>query len=56
MKIYITGLGAVSAIGMSVAEHLKSLLEEKHGISKIELVRELKTPYTGGEIKLSNAI
>lgn len=55
MKIYITGLGAVSAIGMSVAEHLKSLLEEKHGISKIELVRELKTPYTGGEIKFSNA-
>lgn len=54
MRIYITGLGAVSAIGMSVAEHLESLLNGKHGISQIELVRELKTPYLGGEIKLTN--
>jgi 3-oxoacyl-[acyl-carrier-protein] synthase-1 len=54
MRIYITGLGAVSAIGMSVAEHLESLLNARHGISQIELVRELKTPYLGGEIKLTN--
>ena len=54
MRIYITGLGAVSAIGMSVAEHLDSLLNERHGISQIEFVRELKTPYLGGEIKLTN--
>jgi 3-oxoacyl-[acyl-carrier-protein] synthase-1 len=54
MRIYITGLGAVSAIGMSVAEHLDSLLHARHGISQIELVRELKTTYLGGEIKLTN--
>lgn len=54
MRIYITGLGAVSAIGMSVAEHLDSLLNERHGISQIEFVRELKSPYLGGEIKLTN--
>lgn len=54
MRIYITGLGAVSAIGMSVAEHLDALLNGRHGISPIQLVRELKTTYLGGEIKLTN--
>jgi 3-oxoacyl-(acyl-carrier-protein) synthase len=54
MRIYITGLGAVSAIGMSVAEQLDALLNGRHGITPIQLVRELKTPYLGGEIKLTN--
>lgn len=54
-KIFITGIGLVSAIGMSVDENLNSLRNRRTGISQIELYR---TKYAGilpsGEIKITS--
>jgi 3-oxoacyl-(acyl-carrier-protein) synthase len=54
-KIFVTGIGLVSAIGMSVDENLYSLRNKRTGISHIELYR---TKYSGilpsGEIKISS--
>lgn len=54
MRLYITGLGAISSLGFSVEEHLDALLSGKHGISNIELLKELSGAFLGGEIKLRN--
>jgi 3-oxoacyl-(acyl-carrier-protein) synthase len=54
-KIFISGMGLVSAIGMSVDENLISLRNKKSGISQIELY---PTRYSGvlpaGEIKITS--
>lgn len=54
MRVFITGMGAISSLGFSVEEHLNSLKNSRHGISKVELVRELFGDFLGGEIKLTN--
>jgi len=54
-RIYITGLGAVSAIGFDVPEHFRSLVEGKHGISQLEyLDSRFKDELPFGEIKRSD--
>ncbi len=56
MKIAITGMGMVSAIGNNVAENLESLLAQKTGIRKAEyLDSKLVETHLFGEIKLTNA-
>lgn len=53
MKIYITGLGAISAIGNSVEENYHSLQQEKTGIEKIKF-HPFDSAILAGEVKLSN--
>lgn len=56
-RIFVTGMGAISAIGTSVAENRTALSEGKSGIGSLEL---FPTKYAGrlpfGEIKLSNTL
>lgn len=54
MKVSVTGLGIVSAIGMNLDENYNSLKSLKSGISKIELLSGLDKEFFGGEIKLTN--
>jgi 3-oxoacyl-(acyl-carrier-protein) synthase len=53
MSVRITGLGIVSAIGLSVAENLFSLENSKSGIDKIKYLSQ-KGDYLVGEVKASN--
>ncbi|MBC7694582.1 MAG: beta-ketoacyl-[acyl-carrier-protein] synthase family protein [Burkholderiales bacterium] len=55
-KIYITGLGMISAIGNNVPESFLSLSQSKTGIGKINhLTTRYKDEFLAGEIKLSNS-
>lgn len=54
-KVYVTGMGCLSAIGTSVEECLNSLLEGKTGIAPIQYLNTLrKNDFVVGEVKLSN--
>ncbi|WP_353718605.1 beta-ketoacyl-[acyl-carrier-protein] synthase family protein [Dyadobacter sp. 676] len=53
MGVCITGIGVVSAIGMSVAENLRALQEGKTGIGPVRYLRGSKAPLAG-EVKASN--
>ncbi|MCK5857164.1 MAG: beta-ketoacyl-[acyl-carrier-protein] synthase family protein [Bacteroidales bacterium] len=54
-KIVITGIGAISAIGNSTEDFLSSLMENRHGIKPISILRTaLAGKYLAGEVKLSN--
>ena len=53
MKIYVTGLGVVSGIGLGVAENIASLRKHQHGMGKVTLFpTELDVPVS--EVKYSN--
>ena len=53
MKIYVTGLGVVSGIGIGVSENIEALQQGKHGIGKITLFpTALDVPVS--EVKRSN--
>ena len=53
MKIYVTGLGVVSGIGLGVAENIASLRKHQHGMGKVTLFpTELNVPVS--EVKYSN--
>jgi 3-oxoacyl-[acyl-carrier-protein] synthase II len=54
MRVSVTGLGIVSAIGMDLEANHSSLLDLTSGISTIELLKGLKQEFFGGEIKLTN--
>jgi 3-oxoacyl-[acyl-carrier-protein] synthase-1 len=54
-KVYITGLGMISAIGNNVPESFSSLTHCRTGIGKINhLTTRYKDEFLAGEIKLSN--
>ena len=54
-RVYITGLGIISAIGNNVSETFLSLSQLKTGIGKINhLTTRYKDEFLAGEIKLSN--
>ncbi|MDQ3048830.1 MAG: beta-ketoacyl-[acyl-carrier-protein] synthase family protein [Bacteroidota bacterium] len=54
-KIYITGLGIISAIGNNVAESMDSFLNLRSGISELEHIRTRhKDIVPVGEVKASN--
>lgn len=54
-KIYITGMGMISAIGNNVAESLHSLENLKSGIDELKYVRSRHKPLVPvGEVKASN--
>lgn len=53
MKIYVTGLGVVSGIGLGVAENITSLRKHQHGMGKVTLFPTvLDVPVS--EVKYSN--
>ena len=53
MKIYVTGLGVVSGIGIGVSENIEALQQGKHGIGKVTLFpTALDVPVS--EVKRSN--
>lgn len=53
MRIYVTGLGVVSGIGLNIDENLTSFRELKHGMGKVTLFPSvLDVPVS--EVKLSN--
>ena len=55
-RIYISGLGIISAIGNNVQETWHSLSNSKTGIGKINhLTTRYKDEFLAGEVKLSNA-
>lgn len=55
MKIAVTGIGAISAIGNNVDENLSSLLAKKTGIGKADfLSSKLTETHLFGEIKWTN--
>jgi 3-oxoacyl-[acyl-carrier-protein] synthase II len=55
-RVYITGLGMISALGNTVQEAFLSLSQSKTGIGKINhLSTRYKDEFLAGEIKLSNA-
>ena len=54
-KIYITGIGAITAIGNNVAENFESLKEKRSGIGKItQLDTIYKDEIPVGEVKLTD--
>lgn len=54
-KVYITGMGILSAIGNSVEEALHSLVNSKTGIEKIRYLETFhKDTFVAGEVKHSN--
>jgi 3-oxoacyl-(acyl-carrier-protein) synthase len=54
-KIAISGMGIVSSIGMNVEENFNSLVQKRHGISRLEHIEsKLNNSIFVGEIKLSN--
>ena len=54
MKIAITGIGIISAIGLDQSETLHSLLAEKSGIGTMQHLHSIHTDLPVGEVKLSN--
>jgi 3-oxoacyl-[acyl-carrier-protein] synthase-1 len=53
MKIYVTGLGVVSGIGLGVAANIASLRNHRHGMGKVTLFpTKLDVPVS--EVKYSN--
>ncbi len=54
MRIAITGIGIVSAIGCNCAETLQALLEQRSGIAPMRYLHSVHTEYPVGEVKLSN--
>ena len=54
-KVFITGVGTISAIGNNVAESYQSLLAKQSGIGAMQLLQSnLKTTLPVGEVRLSN--
>lgn len=55
MKIYITGIGVISAIGQNAEECLQSLKDNKTGIGPISILETRhKDGFPVGEVKLTN--
>ena len=55
MRIAITGIGAISAIGRNCAETLQSLLNEQSGIGAMRVLRSAHTELPVGEVPYCDA-
>lgn len=54
-RVFVTGIGVISAIGNNVKENLDSLRNQKSGIGKIEILDTIhKDEFIAGEIKYTN--
>ena len=54
MKIAITGIGTISAIGRNCAETLQSILEERSGIGAMRILQSAHTNLPVGEVPYSD--
>ncbi len=54
MKIFITGMGIVSALGNNVDETLRSLREKRSGIAPLHYLKTSHTEFPVGEVKLTD--
>lgn len=55
-RVFVTGIGVISAIGLNAKENFESLVNKKHGIGKIDLIDTVhKEELMVGEIKLTNS-
>lgn len=54
MRIAITGIGAVSAIGMNTRETLQSILDERSGIGTMSVLDSIHSELPVGEVPYSN--
>ena len=55
MRIAITGIGVVSAIGLNCTETLQALLDERSGIAAMRFLGSVHTELPVGEVALSDA-
>ncbi len=54
-RVFVTGMGIISAIGNNLEENYNSLLNKEHGISKLDILETVhKDEIVCGEIKLTN--
>jgi 3-oxoacyl-(acyl-carrier-protein) synthase len=54
-RVYITGIGVISAIGKNVSENIVSLKKQKTGIGKIAILEtNYRNSYIAGEVKFTN--
>ena len=53
-KIFITGMGIVSALGSNVAETLEALRENRSGIAPLHYLRTSHTEFPVGEVKMTD--
>jgi len=53
-KIFVTGVGVISALGNDIKETLDSLLLSKSGLSKISILETIHNDFFVGEIKQTN--
>lgn len=53
-KVFVSGIGAISAIGVSAEENYQSLINSKHGIGPITLFETRNSHLKVGEVKLNN--
>jgi len=56
MGVAVTGIGIVSAAGLTVSENLAMLKSGKSPIRKIEGIQNLRKPYIGGQVSLSDEV
>ena len=54
MRIAITGIGMVSAIGMNCSETLQALLNEQSGIGSMRVLKSVHTDLPVGEVPYTN--
>jgi 3-oxoacyl-[acyl-carrier-protein] synthase-1 len=54
-KVFVTGAGIISALGVGLEATARALLEEKSGIGKINHIATELNNYPVGEVALSNA-
>ncbi|UTW63674.1 beta-ketoacyl-[acyl-carrier-protein] synthase family protein [bacterium SCSIO 12741] len=53
-RVFVTGIGAVSAIGLTAEENRTSLLTGKHGIAPVQRISTKNSHLMVGEVKLSD--
>ena len=54
MKILITGMGIISALGNNVEENLQALRESRSGIAPLHYLKTSHTEFPVGEVKMTN--
>ena len=54
-KVFVTGAGIISALGVGIEATLKSLLSGKSGIGRITHLKTEHEEFPVGEVALSNA-
>ncbi|MBK8807651.1 MAG: beta-ketoacyl-[acyl-carrier-protein] synthase family protein [Bacteroidales bacterium] len=53
-KVYVTGLGIISSLGLNLTETYQSLLAERSGLERIKYLNTIHKDYFVAEVKASN--